>query len=470
MDPKQYGAAQALVPTLRTDDLAAFQAALHAKGFPIGQPDTIEWWNATPQERAALVKLVAAGPLQAKCKLLLENFCKLLTPDAVMTGLRTAAASEFDRAGWLQYFYTEAKRAAAEDKSGPALQALVDDIGNSLFFRSGGNVVPRQPLDQIDDRVLKQMMGVLLTIGFERVPATKAHVLAGDSSSAMIMDHLRWAGDPDELSGMAKPLQRLPVEFKWRCDSRPYDEVARSNGFATKSNSDGYARSKGLREAWHPFSDEGTRSYMWFRKGQTDNCLYNVVSVGTGDWPAFVVYPKIELSGGKVAGVRGYLGTRKLRCRRKDTLASVTLDLPVSETYLYLFLQLGTVFDTGAAQGKTAYPEVGMHEIPMRNIFGALRFVRYHLGSVDEVTDADGMVVVADPGGVKFNDDDAKTIAASCGDELFTKCRSTFDTARNTMPRRVAWASSGSGFAERKLGEEFEFGGQKYTLDQTPTA
>ena len=113
MDAGQFAAAQSLVPTLATTDLAAFQAALHARGFPIGQRATIEWWNATPQERAALVKLVAAGALQAKCKLLLENFCKKLAPEAVMEGLRTAAASEFDRAGWLQYLYTEAKRAAA---------------------------------------------------------------------------------------------------------------------------------------------------------------------------------------------------------------------------------------------------------------------------------------------------------------------------------------------------------------------
>lgn len=466
MDPTQFDAAKKLVPTLKTDSVDAFRQALAAVDFPWTNRDAIEWWKATREERVALEKLVAAGREQLKCKTALSNFCTALTPESALSAISGAVTGEFDRSGWFKYYFYEANGAVAGKPDSDPNRALVVDIANSFFTKAGGAAYAKRSYDSVDDTAFKQLLYVLLTIGFERVPATKEHLLAGDSSSAMVMNYMRWAGDaPAEgLHGPDGDVRRIQAQFKWRCDSRPYGLVSQSNGFLTKANSDGYAKAKNLRAAWHPFSDEGPRSYLWFRKGQTDNCLYSVVSVGTGDWQAFAVYPKIGLSGGKAALLNGYLGTRKVRVRDPKTLARREVDLAVSETYLYFFLQVGLVFDTGAAQQNNAYPEVGMAGIPMRNIFGALRFVRYHLGDPDTVSDDQGMIVVVDRSQVHTNDDDAKTIEASCGQELYQAATRQFNQVRDAAPTGVRWTPNG--YSTIALGAPFEHGGASVVLDQ----
>lgn len=471
MDATQFESAKALVPSLPTADLAVFQSGLLSNNFTWGNQAAIEWWTCDFKQRSDLQKLVAGGAQQAACKTLLARLCTELSIGDCKTAISNFTTDEFDRSGWLQYMFTEAAGAVGSKPDKDPDRRLVIDIGNSFFFKNGSNFGQKFAYDAVDAKVFKQLLYVLLTIGFDRVPATKEHILAGDSSSALIMSHMLWAGNDDEDSPVAPgtgAIKRIPIQYKWRCDSRPYSEVSSANGFATKSNSEGYARSKSLREAWHPFSDEGPRSYMWFRKGQTDNCLYNVVSVGTGNWQGFVVYPKIDLSGGAVNRLRGYLGTRKVKCKNAKTNAVVLLDLPVSETYLYLFLQIGLVFDTGSAQGGTAYPEVGMASIPMKNIFGALRFVRYHLGPESTVKDDDGMIVVCDKSKTHENSDDAHSIRASCGRGVYGATAVQFETVKNAAPLNVKWTATG--YSEQPANTPFDFGGEKYIVELPLTA
>ena len=470
MDPTQFDDARKYVPTLKTDSVDAFRRALAAVDFPWTNPTAIEWWKATREERVALEKLVAPGREQVKCRTALSNFCTPISPESALGAIQGAVTAEFDRSGWFKYYYYEANGAVGGKPDGDPSRALVIDIANSFFAKAGGAFYTKRSYDSVDATPFKQLLYVLLTIGFDRVPATKEHLLAGDSSSAMIMNYMRWAGDAP-AAGLQTPdgdVKRVQAQFKWRCDSRPYDAVSRSNGFLTKANSDGYASSKNLRAAWHPFSDEGPRSYLWFRKGQTDNCLYSVVSVGTGDWQAFAVYPKISLSGGKASMLNGYLGTRRVRVRDAKSAAKKEVELAVSETYLYLFLQVGLVFDTGAAQGGNAYPEVGMAGIPMRNIYGALRFVRYHLGPPDSVSDDDGMVVVVDRAGVHTNDDDARSIEASCGQDLYQAATRLFNKVRDAPPTGVRWTPNG--YSMIAFGTPFDYGGANLVIDQVLTA
>jgi hypothetical protein len=469
VDGAMFELAKKLVPTLATASVDTFTAALAAADFPMNKAGVIEWWKCTQPQRVELVKLVAAGAQQAKCKIVLENFCKELTGEQGAEAARKFTTAEFDRSGWLQYFLKEAAKAVSEVSADAGMKALVIDIVNGFYYRVSGELKLKRNYDSVDDGVFKSLLALLLSIGFERVPATKEHMLAGDSSSAMIMSHMRWAA-PDTDGDVTTPdgsVKRIPVEFKWRCDSRDYATIKSGNGFSTKASSQGYAKAKNLLASWHPFSDEGFRSYLWFRKGQTDNCLYSVVSVGKGEWKAFAVYPKIALSGGTAAKLGGYLGTRKVRCR---TLKGdkTEVDLAVSETYLYLFLQVGTVFDTGSAQGSNAYPEVGMSGIPMRNVFGAVRFVRYHLGDPATVSDEAGVAVVVDRAGSVKNDDDARSIEASCGQELYVKAQELYNAVMNSPPTRVAWAATG--FTDHQLSAPFKHGSQDLTLDGALTA
>lgn len=466
MNATQFESAKALIPSLATADLAVFKASVLCNNFTWGNQAAIEWWTCDFKQRGDLQKLVAAGTKQATCKALLSRLCTELSTGDCKTAISNFTTDEFGRSGWLQYVFTEAAGAVGNKPDTDPDRRLVIDIGNSFFFKNGGDLEQKFAYDAVDAKVFKQLLYVLLTIGFDRVPATKEHILSGDSSNALVMSHMLWAGNDDEDIPMAPgtgAIKRIPIQYKWRCDSRPYSEVLSANGFATKSNSEDYARSKSLRKTWHPFSDEGPRSYMWFRKGQTDNCLYNVVSVGTGDWQGFVVYPKIDLSGGTVSKLRGYLGTRKVKCKNVKTNAMVLLDLPVSETYLYLFLQVGLVFDTGSAQGGTAYPEVGMANIPMKNIFGALRFVRYHLGPEATVKDDDGMIVVCDKSKTHENKDDAHSIRASCGREVYGATAVQFETVKNAVPLNVKWTATG--YSKQPANTPFDFGGEKYIAE-----
>ncbi|NYZ64288.1 hypothetical protein [Luteimonas deserti] len=465
MDATQFERAKVLVPSLATADVTVFKAGLLQDNFTWGASAAIEWWTCDFKQRGDLQKLVAAGAKQADCKTLLSRLCNALSVGDCKAAIGQFTTGEFNRSGWLQYFFNEAAGAVGSKPHTDPDRRLVVDIGNSFFFKNGGDIEQKYAYDTVDAKVFKQLLYVLLTIGFDRVPATKEHILAGDSSNALIMSHMLWAGNDDEDApkspgGIA--IKRIPIRYKWRCDSRQYSDVVAANGFVTKSNSEGYARLKSLREDWHPFSDEGPRSYMWFRKGQTDNCLYNVVSVGTGDWQGFVVYPKIDLSGGAVNKLSGYLGTRKVNCKSVKTSTVVQLDLPVSETYLYLFLQIGPVFDTGAAQGSNAYPEVGMASIPLKNIFGALRFVRYHLGPEASVKDDAGMIVFCDKSKTHENSDDAHSIRASCGREVYGATAIQFETVKNAPPLQVKWAATG--YTKQPANTPFDFNGDKYIV------
>lgn len=490
MDILQFNRAKVLVPTLNTTDTVALKSAMIAVDFAWGDDSAaIEWWKSTREEKLELEGLLALpqpaphtsgpkpplpklSPAQAKCKLLFSTFCTPLSLNQSKDAVASALTGEFNRSGWLKYYFSEAAQAVALAPATDPNYLLVSDIANSFFLKSGASYEVKRSYDSIDPQIFRQLLTVLLTIGFERVPATKQHMLAGDSSTAMIMNYMRWAGDPPAEGLLprngAEDVKRLQAQFKWRCDSRKYEEVSKSNGFLTKAYSEGYAKAKGLREAWHPFNDDGLRSYLWFRKGQTDNCLYSVVSVGTGDWQAFAVYPKISLSSnnGKASGLNGYLRERDVLCKNVKTGKLSKLKFPVTETYLYFFLQVGLVFDTGAAQGKNAYPEVGMASIPMSNIYGALRVVRYHRGDLDSVSDEAGMIICIDKGGSQLNDDDAKSIQASCGQDLYQTAAAQFARVRDSGPMGVKWTPNG--YASISSSAPFTYGPDdtQYVFDE----
>lgn len=471
LNEKQFKSAKEFVQQLDTNQVASFEKQLAEKGFPWDKTDAIQWWDVSQEQKTALVKEVKpAGAQQKDCISMLQAFCTVISNEKVLEAVKAFTKDEYDRYGWFQYFYIEAKVAVASAPDTDPNAALVRDIGNSFFYVKGGDRRKKISFDDVGDSIFRQLLQVLLTIGFERMPATKQQMLAGDSSNAMIMNKMRYADNSGSTEALVSgdkegtKINQIPIAFHWRGDSRNWNLIAKDQGFITKADSEKYAASKNMRAQWHPFSSEGFRSYMWFRKGQTDNCLFSVVSVGAGKWPAFLVYPKIALSGGKVAKVGGYLKPRKVRCQKVSDNSIKELDLPVAETYLYLFLSMGMVFDTGAAQGNTAYPEVGMANIPLKNIFGCLRFERYFLGHEDDVRDEDGQVVKCDKMGAKLNEDDALSIESSCGQQVYEKLRAAFNAVKESEPIRVAWTAGGAGYSSRPLSDSFRYQGEEYRL------
>jgi hypothetical protein len=273
-----------------------------------------------------------------------------------------------------------------------------------------------------------------------------------------------WAGDGSVVQGT--DVKVIKVKAKWRADSRKYADIKAANGFLTKSHSEGYAKFANLSAPWHPMSTDLGQRWLWFRKSQKDNCLYSVVSVGKAgkEWKTYLPYPLIKLSGGKVTGLRGYLGTKKVKCVPAAGGAAVELAIPVSETYLYLFVLAGLILDTGAMQGKGDYPEMGVGDIPFKNVYGAVRFLRYHLGDVNTVTDDSGVLCVQ--AGVERNDDNYTTIRASYGQKLFDTMGARFDTAAKlATPVAAKWSPSGEGFVElQPFQHTFTYNGNSYKI------
>jgi hypothetical protein len=353
----------------------------------------------------------------------------------------------------------------------------VTAIANALFVKRvnsapKGRAMPL-PYDAVPDATFKAILLELLLLGFDRIPSTQQQAVAGDASSAAIIGKLLWAGPANAVQGT--PIKVIDVAYKWRGDSRPYDEVKTANGFATKANSDSYATAKNMRATWHPFSDEGTRSYLWYRKAATDNCLYNTISVGKNNqWRTYLAYPLIKLSGGRVTGVRGYQGKKKLKVREvgmygPGSSRGAELELPVSVTYLYMFVMAGLALDTGAMQGLESYPEIGVNNIPFRNVYGSIKCIRVHLGEEASVTDDDGVIVrlLRD----KVSDDNHKSIQASFGVALFEQMKAAYEAVLREEIVGVRWRASGAGYEEfsRPFDREFKVGGKTYTLAEVPT-
>lgn len=459
--------AKQLVAASSTATVEAFAQAIAAASLETltAVEAGVEWWLVSVPQKTELLNLVPAGANQAGCRNLLSDYTLGIAVDPGV--LQPFVTGEFDRSGWLQYYLTEA--AGVKNKLAPADQRMLQNIMGALFYKKSKSGPPgahglKQPLDAIDNQLFRGILYELLVLGFDRIPATREDAVAGSASDAAIIGKMMWAGDATEVSGTA--IKTIKVKPKWRGDSRDYDTIKRANGFVTKAHSEVYARDKNLSAAWHPLNSDLGKRWLWFRKTATDNCLYTIVSVGKAgkEWKTYLPYPLIKLSGGKVEKVWGYQGEKKVKCLPAGGGAPVMLDLPVTVTYLYLFVLAGLVLDTGAMQGKDAYPEVGVGSIPFKNVFGAVKVVRYHLGDKATVDDNAGVLVVTEQ---SFrNDDDYLSIKASYGQELFTKLGERFDSAsRQTGPVAVKWAASGDGFTELSaFGQEFTHGGARYRV------
>jgi hypothetical protein len=460
-----FNQAKTLIQSTSTQSLAEFKKALSDAGLECidSNNDGIEWWTAGAVQKKELLSLVKDGSAKGECVKLLSDYTLRAPVDSKV--VQPFVTDEFNRSGWFQYYYSEAS-AVKNEMPGPQ-KTLLETITNVFFYtqsKSGqpGTYGMKLPFDSVPDDLFRGVLYELMTMGFKKIPAHRKQAIAGNSLDVALVGKLLWAGNPDKVQG--SEVKVIPVECKWRGDSRPYHEVRDANGFTTKAASDAYAIAKNLSANWHPMSTDLGRAWLWFRKNQKDNCLYSVVSVGkTSDWKTYLAYPLIKLSGGVVNKMRGYLGTRKVKCIPAGGGAAVLLDLPVSETYLYLFVVAGLALDTGAMQGKSEYPEIGVGKIPLKNVFGTIRFVRVHLGDVDTVTDDDGVICM--PSGVTLNDDTPTSIQCSYGQVFWDKMNMQFKKASEKGYTAIKWSPSGAGYAELSVFDKvFKFNKSQYKI------
>jgi hypothetical protein len=171
--------------------------------------------------------------------------------------------------------------------------------------------------------------------------------------------------------------------------------------------------------------------------------------------------------------VRGYQGKKKVPVREvgmygPGSFRPTELELPVSVTYLYMFVMAGLAIDTGAMQGKDSYPEIGVSNIPFKNVYGSIRCVRIHLGDEGSVTDDDGVIVKLERG--TMTDDNGLSIQASYGSQLFAQMKEAYEAVLRRQFVGVRWTASGDGYEafDRPFDRKLKIGGKTYEISGFP--
>lgn len=236
-------------------------------------------------------------------------------------------------------------------------------------------------LDQIDEQEFCTILCRLLHIGFRGAPIN-ARPLGRDGRPSNIISYCRDGKD------------HLDVRIGWRSESRSWDQIVKDKGTKRQVDVDTLADRMNLRAKWHPFSIEKYRDCLWVRAGlQMDNCLYSVVSVGN-DFKTVSSFPLIvENPWGfpQEAGIIKPLETWSAseRNTHRENIARVRLsdgqeiDMVATTVYIYMFLLRGVVLDTQQVQefyGADSFPERGVKEIKLDDIFAYCNVVRVHHG------------------------------------------------------------------------------------------
>lgn len=359
-------------------------------------------------------------------------------------------ASKVDRAGWLAYYLTECTMDRGFMISGGDAQE-VDDGLNLLVSKNpeGGVGAMRLKTGRrdggIDDVPAARLRGVLvrfLRAGFDALPGTVKAFNERDTSRDHLMNFMR------KMSG-----DREAQSFCWRSDSRSMTEIGLDGGFQAKCNSANQETlaKNNMDKDWHPFNLPAIRQYMWFRKGQKDNCLYSVISIGNSeDWKDYLSFPL-------AADHKSWNMTdRQVSVQRNGRLETVTLG--VSWTYLYLFVMSDLILaDTeqiqswiaaekqrlkeGRSEGGGAFPERATRGIPMENIYGAVKFIRIH--HADKATATDDHGFTARPVSYELNYGHALAMKERWGRD-FERLENEFQAAFATDVIHRKWTPTGS--------------------------
>jgi hypothetical protein len=278
------------------------------------------------------------------------------------------AGSKANYFHWVVYFGEQASDQAAMKKEVAKLFTLIPG--------AGVGAAPTVDL-MTDNAEIRKILTNILKMGFASFydienmvqPAEK---LSPETSVAGTSYAIGYRSDnrtPSEL-GLSKPSPPKPGE-------KAPDEVA-PEGFTPKieAKSEGYRKSLGLDQEWHPFNaaylDQlpGTRGAKgedasYFRQGIKDNDLYTVISVGT-DWQSCVRFPYI-----------GDYNDQATEATTPQGGKTYTLN-----TYLYIML-----VEKGFATSKqqtNAFAEIATRSVPPENILAMVPIARHYAGNTSD--------------------------------------------------------------------------------------
>lgn len=417
--------------------------ALKQRAIRTNQVKEIEWWKLTEKQLESRIGKfnVPAQETARKIWTVGPGWDTEIDKLGDVKLYELKPKSETSIVGWFKYFLQEALNTTPLSANDSAtILRICKAYLKKRNWREGTEL--KAPLESADPNTLRQDLTSLLRIGFHKFSGFGADYDQNDCSDVALLQFRR--------SGQVYQ----EIDYRFRADSRDFQSIKQSDGFHAKADSEGYAKANLMRAPFHPFSDPQVRKYLWFRRGQTDNCLYSVVSVGTTmDWEGYLPFPKVYealdarlFSEPNMVPMSNSFSQRFAMCR-VDGKSIESIKLPCTETWIYMFLLNGFVLETNRIQKhinpeSTPFPEEGVRDIPLQDVFGAIRFYRFHHGPKDD----DGFTAVVDPSGAVEQYTNPFFQAAKYSNRGYEKLRSVFQAMYDKAsagPMSMRWTATG---------------------------
>lgn len=308
---------------------------------------------------------------------------------------------EYSIPWWFEYFWAEAKMSA-----GAAEKQQLAEIANTVFVKTPEEqrkYKPRPEFEHFTDRgqfaqTWREILTKLLYLGFRCMSRTQ--VVAPEANlppvNGVATEHLGLQRDffrYIEAQKQGQPRQDQQVQIYYRSETRDIDTIVNHSGTRRQIDVAALAKSMNMSAPWHPFSVDAIKDKMWFRRGNSDNDYFTVISVAQ-TFEVALSFPKIDerrVYQFPTESIDQWT-PQQLDYHRKN-LAAVRLRdgskkvVVVTETAAYMCVVTGAVLDTvaagGAAGGGQSFPEQGVADIPLDHIFAVFPVRRYHHGHND---------------------------------------------------------------------------------------
>ncbi len=354
------------------------------------------------------------------------------------------SVEEFGVRWWFQYFWQEAKMVATESD-----RAEMATICTQLFVKTPRGPYKYECRDAFknDDYTTSQpavwrvILTKLLHIGFRRVDPKEAVQTGpqGPPVPQVAAHHLMMRADLAPYL----PTQYTPqTEIFWRAESRTMDRIIAQQGTKRQSDVKFIADDMQMSASWHPYSDPDINRYMWYRMGQGDNDYYTVISVAVNfetslsfpkiDEKRVYGFPKKALDEWSQDEVRLHQRNMAL-VRMADGTERIML---ATQTTAYMCVACGRIIDTQTAGG--GFPEKGVSEIPLDQIFAMLPITRIHHGPDPQ----DGFTAFIDYAKGRLVQEDFGKAMDLFGD-AYQRCKDEYFTQKYRGSVASAWAQNG---------------------------
>ena len=376
---------------------------------------------------------------------------------------------------WVRYLFDElvsgaAKQALATSGS----RNLLLDFYNRVFWRPDDfetnakpyavpkvtSVLAGYPGGATGHDLLRSHLRAALDLGFDWMQWPSSSAGSKTASLAAVISYMQ-------------EIQHKTVHtpLVWRTEDRRTLTELRSTGFTQQVAADARIRVLGMDQPWNPYSTDEVRGRLWYRKQNTDNCLYTGISVALNPF-ASLVFPKITLSPTTLAPVANAVLAAVAAGRQPESVLLdsngevlaryapyiARLELPGKGYKLVLYSRArailmaleGKYLDTQGVQSigqpnrDQAFPEYGCLGIAGSNVFGQVELHRFFHGWRDD----EGFTAFVNRGACELVGRDA--IVGCFGEakaqtEYYAKVQQAYTDVAGNGPYGLAWAAGGMG-------------------------